>query len=225
MIQIISLRAGRGYHRIVERIVRCPVDGRSQVVETKVNPGGTESVHWCSKCFSVPHCDAACLPERLPESKRAISTLMSTEVLTVHPETPLGELAIILRENEISGVPVVNAQGKLVGVVSVTDLALAVTSEDLRTALTAVGGDFYQQPWSDPAWCGQLEQGGFLVRDIMSTKLITAEQTEIVCDVLERMLEAGVRRVVVVNREFEVAGLVSCSDLMGYLLALCRYSL
>ena len=47
---------------------------------------------------------------------------MSTEVVSVHPDTPLRELAKTLLEAEISGVPVVDDDGKLLGMVTEADL-------------------------------------------------------------------------------------------------------
>ena len=48
--------------------------------------------------------------------------IMTTNVITVKPETPIRELARIVVENKISGVPVVNDEGLIVGIVTEHDL-------------------------------------------------------------------------------------------------------
>lgn len=50
-----------------------------------------------------------------------IRDAMTTQVLTVGPETPLKEVALLLVEHRISGVPVVDQDGRLLGVVSEAD--------------------------------------------------------------------------------------------------------
>lgn len=48
--------------------------------------------------------------------------IMTREVITVNPETGIEELARILLEHKISGAPVVNEEGELVGIVTENDL-------------------------------------------------------------------------------------------------------
>jgi CBS domain-containing protein len=48
--------------------------------------------------------------------------IMTGDVITVKPDTTIEELARILMQNHISGVPVVDAQGRIIGVVTENDL-------------------------------------------------------------------------------------------------------
>ncbi|MBI3990940.1 MAG: CBS domain-containing protein, partial [Candidatus Omnitrophica bacterium] len=48
--------------------------------------------------------------------------IMTHDVVTVNPETTLKELVKIIKEHRINGVPVVNADGALVGIITMTDL-------------------------------------------------------------------------------------------------------
>jgi CBS domain-containing protein len=83
-----------------------------------------------------------------------VEELMSKDVVTVRRETPLKEVAALLAEHRISGVPVVEA-GRVVGVVSETDIVakergrlaprrLWRTADDKRAARTA--GDAMTAP-------------------------------------------------------------------------------
>jgi CBS domain-containing protein len=62
---------------------------------------------------------------------------MTPEVLTVSPETPLGEIASVLEKNGIKRVPVVK-DGKLVGIVSRANLlqAIATIGKTIKPAVT-----------------------------------------------------------------------------------------
>ena len=53
-----------------------------------------------------------------------VDEVMTREVITVHPETPLKEVARLLVEHRIGGVPVVDAQDRVLGVVSESDFAI-----------------------------------------------------------------------------------------------------
>ena len=51
-----------------------------------------------------------------------VNDIMTTELITVSPETEIVKAAKLLLENRINGVPVVNATGKLVGILCQSDL-------------------------------------------------------------------------------------------------------
>ena len=51
-----------------------------------------------------------------------VADVMTRDVITVTPETPLRELATILSEKHINGVPVVDDEGNVLGVVCESDL-------------------------------------------------------------------------------------------------------
>jgi CBS domain-containing protein len=53
-----------------------------------------------------------------------VREIMITDVITVKPDTTVGELADILTQNKISGVPVVDDQGQVLGMVSEADIIL-----------------------------------------------------------------------------------------------------
>ncbi|NEO93413.1 MAG: CBS domain-containing protein [Moorea sp. SIO3G5] len=53
---------------------------------------------------------------------KTVAEVMSHDPIVVQPETPIKEVIKIIAEQSISGLPVVNEAGKLVGVISETDL-------------------------------------------------------------------------------------------------------
>ena len=51
-----------------------------------------------------------------------VKDIMTTDVITISPETSLKEVGTILKEKRISGLPVVDSDGTVVGIVTMTDL-------------------------------------------------------------------------------------------------------
>jgi CBS domain-containing protein len=67
-----------------------------------------------------------------------VRDVMTTSVLTAHRSTPLKEVARLLLENRISGVPVVDVDGAVLGVVSEADFLLRRDGDRHGSARTSV---------------------------------------------------------------------------------------
>jgi CBS domain-containing protein len=65
-----------------------------------------------------------------------VREIMTTQVVTVAPDTPVPVIATLLRDNLISGVPVVDAGGAVIGLVSEYDL-LAREGETAGEVMTS----------------------------------------------------------------------------------------
>jgi CBS domain-containing protein len=59
---------------------------------------------------------------QVKKMSKTVAEVMSRDPILVHPQTPLKEAIQILAEKRISGLPVVDDAGKLVGIISETDL-------------------------------------------------------------------------------------------------------
>lgn len=111
--------------------------------------------------------------------------IMRADVITVADELTVRELVDILIGRMITGAPVVDSGGKLVGVVSLTDVA---RTEGRRRELLAerMKGGFYRDGWSDgqeaEEWQGMhLEvDDEMLVRDIMTPTLFDVSEEAVV---------------------------------------------
>ncbi|MEO8970257.1 MAG: CBS domain-containing protein, partial [Ktedonobacteraceae bacterium] len=60
------------------------------------------------------------------------SDIMTRKVYTIHPEASAQEAAQLLSQHRISGVPVVNADNKIIGMVTEADIISKVHREGLR---------------------------------------------------------------------------------------------
>ncbi len=134
---------------------------------------------------------------------------MSTPVRVVTPETPLEELLQLIVEAGISGVPVVDAEGRAIGMISKTDLVWHAYEEIEERE----DEDFLRRRlgYVVPHPSAPLQ-----VSDLMRTSALTvAAQTPIV-EAAALMAGAGVHRLPVVDGEGRVIGIVSALDVLGW---------
>lgn len=140
-----------------------------------------------------------------------VNDVMTRDPAFVHPWDTVREVARVLDANEISGLPVVDESGRVVGVVSRTDvLHLAVQGplgsrplsafERLAEGLTAGTG-------LDPDEFGTVDE-------FMSTDLVCATPDDSIGSVARRMAEAGVHRVIVTSPKDGLVGIVTALDLL-----------
>ena len=61
-----------------------------------------------------------------------VREIMDTDVPTVHPDDSIEDVVRTLRKHELPGVPVVDEEGRCVGIITEADLILAGESEDLH---------------------------------------------------------------------------------------------
>jgi CBS domain-containing protein len=98
--------------------------------------------------------------------------IMTKEVITVSPETRVSDLAQTLAGKNLGGVPVVDADGRLVGIVTQSDLVARVQELELPPALNILDFHLYLQIPSH-LFRKVEKMLGTTVADIMSPKPLT----------------------------------------------------
>lgn len=145
--------------------------------------------------------------------------LMNPDVLTVPDDMTVRELASFLVENDITGAPVEDDAGHLVGVVSVFDIARLVGEDaddfELDDPEEADAGNGATDP--DGLDEESEDDDDLLVEDIMTPDVWTVPEDATVPEVASLMLKEHLHRLVVV-REDEPVGIISTSDLLGLLM-------
>ncbi len=132
--------------------------------------------------------------------------VMHEGVTAIYCERSIPDLETVLLNDHISGVPVISVSGKLMGIVSKTDL--------IRK---------YQQMLRLGASTSRKELSNIKVYEIMSPNVFTASPEEDLSTVARKMVESGYHRVIVTNEKNEILGIVSSLDVLravgrGYLL-------
>ena len=140
--------------------------------------------------------------------------LMTSPVVSVCETTTVKELVALMSKRAISGVPVVDEGGMLVGVISITDL-LAANLGDIDFG----HADFHTSPSMD----GLTELHDLLapgedieehqVSQLMSRKSITADETCPLGTISKTLVTKRIHRLVIV-REGRPVGIVSVGDIL-----------
>lgn len=144
--------------------------------------------------------------------------VMNRNVLTVRADLTVRELAAFLIENQISGAPVIDLAGRLVGVVSVTDVAQNDAERpdlvDDRSSPVVRGWEGRMNP--EDLRSLHIESDDLLVRDIMTPTVFTVPAETAVAKIARTMVAGRIHRVLVTSRG-RVVGIVTSLDLVGLL--------
>lgn len=146
-------------------------------------------------------------------------SVMQKDVITVSPETSLGDLQRLFVEESIGGCPVVDDRNIVVGVVSSTDLLRAVNDErDTAVAETRYYRDDFA--FSSPDWSDiedfQDRLAELQVSDAMTAGSLFVDVDAPIPDVARTFRQHRVHRVLVVEGD-ALAGIISTLDLVGLL--------
>jgi len=146
---------------------------------------------------------------------------MNPEVLTVREDMSVRALASFLVDNEITGAPVEDVSGKLVGVVSLVDIA-SVASDSGGVASDQSNPDFFVRGWEDKIDFEEMiefrvDNENLKVGEIMTPTIYSVSEDTTVSDVATTMLKGHLHRLLV-TRDEKPVGIVSTSDLLGLLI-------
>lgn len=146
----------------------------------------------------------------------AARDVMTTNVITVPEDATLSELVSVLSDHMITGAPVVDASGKLVGVVSATDVARNSTKRS-SSVRREVPPDFYVR---GPEHLGDEvhsymveEESDQLVRDVMTPVIFSVSESASFDEMVDTMIGGRVHRLIVTEGE-KVVGIVTTLDLL-----------
>jgi len=140
--------------------------------------------------------------------------VMTTSVLTVSPDTDVTEIAKMMLEHRISAVPVLSAQGKLVGIVSEGDLinrSEAETQHRTSWWLRMASGE-------DDVSREYLRTHGRHAEDVMTTEVVTITPDTPLAEIAALLEKRHIKRVPVVEGG-ELVGIVSRANLLRGLAA------
>ncbi len=114
--------------------------------------------------------------------------IMTRNVVSCRRDTPISEVARLMREQDAGAIPVLDENGKLAGIVTDRDLVVrGLNSDKPETELRA--------------------------EDCMSDDVYTANQNDRVVEVLKEMGDHQIRRIPVVDSHDRLVGIISTADI------------
>jgi CBS domain-containing protein len=141
-----------------------------------------------------------------------VREIMTTPVITVKPETTVRELADILAQNKISGVPVVDDQDRMLGMVSEADVIVQDADLHFPYYIQFLESVIYLQ--SVHKFEERFRKAfGSKVSQIMTEEVISASPDETVREVATLMADRNVNRVPVTENG-RLVGIVTRGDIV-----------
>lgn len=137
----------------------------------------------------------------MPASQYTVSDVMTHTAVAVGREASYKEIVEVMHQWKVSALPVLEGEGRVVGVVSEADL---LVKEQFRRA--------------DPAPLERAEEaakaGAVLAEELMSSPAVTVRPAATVSEAARIMARKGVKRLPVVNDIGMLEGVVSRGDLL-----------
>ena len=138
-----------------------------------------------------------------------VRELMTENVLTIGPEAPLKDVAKVLVANRISGLPVCNIEGSVIGVISEADILY----KEHDPTEGHVGGPLGWIVDGSPNYTGAVKAQAVTAAKAMTSPAITIAPYESVSQAARMMCEHRVNRLPVVKDD-RLVGIVTRADLV-----------
>ena len=135
-----------------------------------------------------------------------VKDVMTSEVVSVEPQTSLKDVARLLIERRVSGVPVVENDGTVVGVVSEGDILVKEREQHGPPSLLG-----HLLDWDAAE---RAKRGATDASDAMTAPAVTIRPTRPVHEAAALMLDRSVNRLPVVDEHRRLVGIVTRADLV-----------
>ena len=150
--------------------------------------------------------DVATTPQVRHAEKMRVADVMTRDVLTIRQGTSLAEAARTMSQHHVSGLPVVDVDDRLIGV---------LTEADFLSAMDLRGGGGLQDLFDLVVRKRRSKKTmGTIVDDLMTRNPFTIEQGDSLQQAIEAMDKNRVKRLIIVDDEKRVSGIVARADLI-----------
>ena len=144
------------------------------------------------------------------------ATLMQRDIVTVAPDETLRYALTLMTENHITGLPVMDDKCRCIGLITSSDILNYEEehSEDSTASGTTQYFDPETRQWETMplSTFGMEEFGDVPVGDVMSRNLIWVDRDTPLKDVARRMIDERVHRVLVMDKNSNLYGIISAYD-------------
>jgi len=146
----------------------------------------------------------------LPQEHRTVAEIMEPQIPTVAETAPLAAVVGKLLDSDVKRVLVLDAGGKLAGIVTDTDLVARIDPDQRPGLLTML-----RSRWNREAQRQVQRAYGQRAADVMTTPVVTVRDTTSVIDALTLTVERHVKRLPVVDADGRLIGIVSRPALLA----------
>jgi len=146
--------------------------------------------------------------------KALAENVMIKEVISVKENYSLFQLEELFFNENISGAPVIDDEGHLIGIVSKTDVICNELEHELQTIMSSFASLFSEEMSEFSKFKSTtLHPSSAQVKDIMTKSVLTIEKDTPIEQIASIMLKEKIHRLVVIDQG-KVIGLISSMDLL-----------
>lgn len=139
--------------------------------------------------------------------------IMVKDVITVKKNTSIEELSELLVKNKISGVPVVENGGKVIGIVTEGDLIVKDAELHFPGYFKLLDSIIYLESLNK--FKRNLQKYlAAKVEDLMTTKVISVKEDTPVSEVANMMIKNNINRVPVLDNDSRLTGIITRADIV-----------
>jgi len=147
------------------------------------------------------------------EEERLVKDIMVREVITIQKDASVEELSELLVKNKISGVPVIDSDGKLVGVATEGDLIIKDSDLHFPRYFKLLDSIIYLESLNK--FKKSLKKFlGTKVEDVMTAEIKTVKEETPVGEAANIMIKYNINRVPVLDSKDELVGIVARADIV-----------
>jgi len=145
-----------------------------------------------------------------------IKDIMTTNVMTVNENDTIERCANLMIKNNLSGLPVVNDEGDVLGIVTEGDLIRRRSNVQTPAYLELLGGIIYLD--NPNSFLNDVKKAmGLSAKEIMTEDLVTIQQDQTVEDAANLLIQKQIKRLPVLNDHHDLVGILSRKDIMSHL--------
>jgi CBS domain-containing protein len=137
-----------------------------------------------------------------------VKEIMTTRVVCVRKDASFKEMAVALRENRVSAFPVLDDEGKVIGVVSEADMLAKEALIDRQSGLAGVITGVLRHK-------DQQKARGVTAGDLMTSTPVTVSPEDTAEHAARLMYDRGVKRLPVTDASGHLVGIISRADVLS----------
>lgn len=142
------------------------------------------------------------------ELSRTVAEIMSINVVVISPDAAVADAARQLAEHGISGMPVVDSSGAVIGIITEADILSCAGIDRKRTIM-----DFIKIILGTQQHTHKLDE--CFVKDVMTENVVTVTPDADIKQAAALMAEKAIKRLPVVGPDKKLAGIISRADIVS----------
>ena len=136
--------------------------------------------------------------------------IMTRDIICISDEATLKEAGEVFKKNRISGLPVVNGNGEIIGVVTITDMLkilgkiYGLKESEKKSHAVIMLSDMYE---------GEKQKAK--VKDLMTREVYVLKEDSSIEEVMKLMFQNKVHTIPITDLEGHIVGIIGRRDLVG----------